>query len=159
MQIACKYGNYQIADYLIMNNIDKNINHQNSKGFSAFHLASKSGQLRILKLLVKRGARPDLLTKQGQSALHIACYEGNSNTVEYLIKVLDLDPNLLLNTQTKSNCLHIACKQGFYQIAYFLISNSRVNLRQLNSNGDDCLMIAIKNNDYNMVKFLLFETV
>ena len=73
--------------------------------------------------------------------------------------MLDLDPNLLLNTQTKSNCLHIACKQGFYQIAYFLISNSRVNLRQLNSNGDDCLMIAIKNNDYNMVKFLLFETV
>ena len=62
LQIACKYGNYQIAQYLIQTSldgqspIDPNINHVNLKGFSAFHYAVELGHLVLMKLLAKHGA-------------------------------------------------------------------------------------------------------
>ena len=89
-------------------------------------------------------------TSHGQTALHIACYQGNINCVDYLIKKVNLDPNLLLFGGTKSSCLHLACKQGHYKVVQLLFENSKVNVRQLTSNGDDCLMIAIKAKDYKL---------
>ena len=87
LQIACKYGKYQIAAYLlhhypvIRNNqlieknqkkknpvrgagsaIDTNIDHQNKKGYTAYHFAAEAGQLRILKLLDSKKAKFDALT-------------------------------------------------------------------------------------------------
>jgi ankyrin repeat protein len=80
--------------------------------------------------------------------LHIACHYNNINCVEFLIRELDIDPNILFSSSTKSNCLHIATKAGNFQIFKFLIENSKVNLRQLTSNHDDIMMMAIIKDDY-----------
>lgn len=65
----------------------------------------------------------------GQSALHIACYKNNLRTIEYIVRDLDIDPNLLLKSETRSNCLHLAVRGGNFGIIQFLIENSKVNLR------------------------------
>ena len=45
--------------------IDRDIDHQNKKGYTAYHFAAEAGQLRILKLLDRKKAKFDALTHQG----------------------------------------------------------------------------------------------
>ena len=76
--------------------------------------------------------------------------------MDYLLNEANFDPNLLTETGTKSNCLHLACKKGNKKLAQFLIENSKVNLRQLTTNGDDCLMLTIMEGDLNMIKYVMY---
>ena len=122
-------------------------------------MAAEAGQLTAVKLLIKKGADHTRVTDSGQSALHLACYHNNMNTVEYLVKTVDLDPNFLLKGGTKSNCLHLAVQQKHHRIVKFMIESSTVNLRQLTWNADDLVALAIKNNDYKLVFYLLYQTV
>jgi ankyrin repeat protein len=96
-----------------------------------------------------------MFTNDGQNALHIACYKGNTSCVEYLLEEAGFNPNVLLKQKTKSTSLHLASKKGHFKIVDYLVDHSTANLRQLNINGDDCLMIAIKQNNLNLTRFLL----
>lgn len=100
LQIASKYGKYKIVEYLIKEKVDKNINHQNSRGLTAYHYAAQCGQLEVMKLLDNKSCLNQLFNKLGQNALHIACYNGRSDCVEYLIKTMNFDPNILLKSAT-----------------------------------------------------------
>ena len=64
LQIASKYMKFNMAQYLIKNGIEKDINHQNKRGQSAYHYAAQSGQLTIMKLLEQQDNHdPHALTK------------------------------------------------------------------------------------------------
>ena len=55
--IACYKGHYNIAKYLLSLNAD--VNRKSSKGNTALHDCAESGNLDILKLLIKHGAKMD----------------------------------------------------------------------------------------------------
>ncbi len=56
--IACYKGHYHIAEYLI--SIKADVNRKSVKGNTALHDCAESGHLRILKLLIKNGAKMDV---------------------------------------------------------------------------------------------------
>ena len=122
-------------------------------------MCCESGQLSILKVLKSKEADPNIKTHMGQTCLHIACYHGNLNCVDYLVRDIKMDPNQLLEGKTRSNCLHIAVTQQNIKIVKLLLDHSEVNLRTLTSNGDDSLMISIKSGNFPMFKYLLYTTV
>lgn len=138
---------------------ENHINDKNKRGFTPFLVAIENGYLNIAKLLHRKGANVNLLSNQGQSALHIACFKNYLNCVQFLVERTDINQNQLLFGGTRSNCLHLAVKEGHLRIVKYLFQSSKVNLRQLTTNHDDLLMIAIINGDYPMFKYLLYETV
>ena len=79
---------------------------------SAYHYAAQGGNLIILRYLDHIDVDNKCLTKKGVNALHLASQEGNLNCVDYLIKEMEFNPNILTTSNTKSNCLHLACKNG-----------------------------------------------
>ena len=109
--------------------IDQNINHVNKKGFSAYHYAAQSGNVKILELLDSQCIENQTFTNAGQNALHIACHKGNTSCVEYLLEKAGFNPNVLLKQKTQSTSLHLACKQGHFKIAEYLVDHSYANLR------------------------------
>lgn len=71
-----------VVDFIIQN--CKNVNIQNSKGDCALHLASKLNKAECAKLLVRGGAKMDLVNKEGKTALAIAKELGETELIELL---------------------------------------------------------------------------
>lgn len=64
-------------------------------GFNALHLASKSGNLDLVKYLVEDLFFSSSLKsfESGVSSLHIACKCGKINIVKYFVEEKGVDPN------------------------------------------------------------------
>lgn len=75
------------------------------------------------------------------------------------MNVKGMDPNEPVDSESKSTILHLACQQNKIGVVRYLFRDSNANLRMLNQNGDDCLMIAIKKNYYALAEFLMTQTV
>ena len=91
---------------------------QDSNGFSALHLAAKHFDIEVARLL-DAGADACLLTNDKENALHIACKEGQSSTVDLLIqhsKGLIASGNIRGETP-----LHLACLSGRPESIYYLL--------------------------------------
>lgn len=126
---------------------------------TAIHYAASAGCQDVLEPLAAMGADPTILNKSGMNALHVAVHAGFTGCVELLINRLNVNPNTLTLSQIRSNLLHIACKKGNADMAHFLIHRTRMNLRQLTAQGDDALFLAVRGNDFPLVRHMVYLTV
>ena len=80
--------------------IDKgaDVNSQSPKyGTTALTTAAKAGRIEAVELLIKNGARLDLVSTRGMSALHYAARDGHRRVCEKLLKA-GADPSLVDST-------------------------------------------------------------
>ncbi|KAJ3109576.1 Ankyrin repeat and death domain-containing protein 1A [Phlyctochytrium bullatum] len=63
-------------------------NAKDSRGWTPLHLAAQSNHHEVVKVLLRAGADPFLVTEQGESeiSLHLACKEGHEKVVEILLE-------------------------------------------------------------------------
>ena len=86
---AVKDGNIQEASRILDERKDKlNMNWFDRDGQTALHSCCYSGNLELMKLLVRSGANVELCNRDGFSCLHIACYNGHRDIVLYLMNQL-----------------------------------------------------------------------
>lgn len=62
-----------------------NTNAQNSRGYSALHLACQLNQSNTVSLLLEVGVDTNLQNQEGQTALHIAALSNSQNILSQLI--------------------------------------------------------------------------
>lgn len=94
------------------------VNATTSDGWSLLHLAVKSGNEELVKLLIEIGARVDLITNQGLTALHIAS-TGTSHKI--LQRLLDAGARLEAMDMNGSTPLHYAMTMDKLFTGQFLI--------------------------------------
>jgi len=90
--IACRYGNYDIVEYLLTK-CHANVEQVGSVSFDGEPIedapplwcAAAAGHLDIVKLLVRQGADVNKTTKTNSTPLRAACYDGHFDIVKYLI--------------------------------------------------------------------------
>eukprot|EP00931_Biecheleriopsis_adriatica_P087093 TRINITY_DN61612_c0_g1_i1.p1 TRINITY_DN61612_c0_g1~~TRINITY_DN61612_c0_g1_i1.p1 ORF type:complete len:926 (+),score=200.18 TRINITY_DN61612_c0_g1_i1:27-2780(+) len=70
-----------------MRGIKLQIQGKNSRGRAAIHLAARKDFPDIIKLLARNGADVDTTDTDGWTALHHACFNGNSKCVQELIRL------------------------------------------------------------------------
>lgn len=73
-----------LVGYLLLN--PNSIQTTDKAGRTALHLAASTGNLEVLKILLKKGATITAIDKQGQTALHVACENGQYETAKFLIE-------------------------------------------------------------------------
>ena len=84
---AIEENNYQKVEELIKNNMI-NLNKLNSNGLSPLHVSIINGNNIIINLLLKNGAKPNILSSpKKQTPLHLA-YINNNNNSKNIIKLL-----------------------------------------------------------------------
>ena len=84
---AIESNNSKKVEELLNNNFF-NINKINNKGFSPLHLSVINGNIKIINLLIKNGAKINILSsKMKQTPLHLA-YLNNNNYSKEIIKLL-----------------------------------------------------------------------
>lgn len=120
--------------------------------WSALIRAADNGHLDIVKVLLSRGAKPDIKTKDHDTALHLSTYNGHLKIVWELLK---RGANANLKDENHDTPLMLAAWGGHTSIVALLLRHgAKVNLQ------DKCkltaLMLAARHGHQIIVQTLLY---
>jgi ankyrin repeat protein len=123
-----------------------NINIVDDQGKSLLHIAAEHGHLELFKYFISQGLNIKYKDNNKNNALYYACIGGNE---EIINSILDIEPTI--GRKTNNSLLQILYTNRSMETIYKLISSG------ININGTDILNSACKNNDFEFVKYLVFN--
>ncbi|CAI9744532.1 E3 ubiquitin-protein ligase MIB2-like [Octopus vulgaris] len=160
---ACSWGFKDIVEQLLL--FDADVNRKDIYHYTPLHWACDSGHLEVVQQLLwwSKSCSESSLTKadvnavdsDDVTALHVACGLGYEN----IIKELQI-PELKVNAKDKkgeNTPLHWACRSGQKQAVQQLL-NSEPDVNLTNAEGNTPLHLAVLNQRYDVVAFLLSQT-
>ena len=115
LHFACLHGHLPIVQFLVKNHAF--INAQNIANATPLISAASHG-LPIVKFLVENGARINMSSSYGITPLHIACQEGDLQTIKYLI---EHGARLEANDFDRRTPLNYVPRR-YYEVTKYLIS-------------------------------------
>ncbi|RYE22124.1 MAG: ankyrin repeat domain-containing protein [Sphingobacteriales bacterium] len=115
--LACYFGRFEVARYLVMNGADVNLPSNN--GFNVFplHSAAAGNYTNIATMLIENGAQVNIKQQAGVTPLHSAAQNGD---VELLILLLEHDADVTVRMEGGKLPADLAKEKGFNDIAEIL---------------------------------------
>lgn len=127
----CKDGNaLQVRVWLDDTEHDMNLG--DDHGFSPLHWAAKKGFIKIVEMLLIRGARVNSTNRGDDIPLHLAAAHGHRDVV---LKLLKQKADVNFTNEHGNTPLHYACFWGYNDIAEDLV-NHGANVAIVNKYGD-----------------------
>ena len=96
------------------------VEYRDGKNNTALMILSKYGIFNLVKLLLEKGADPNIQNNDGNTALIKACNEGHTEIVQLLLKDGRTDPNIQNNNGNTP--LIFACYKGHTTIVELLLN-------------------------------------
>lgn len=131
-------------------NMGGKINEQDFEGSTPLHTAVKGKHLEVVKVLLARGADPELADYKGNIPL---AYSVDIPALTFMLRngadVEARDKTFLNNT----GLFHMAWLGDIDGVKFYLRQNAEVDCR--NSNGETCLAEAARHGDLEVVQLLL----
>jgi hypothetical protein len=116
------------------------------QGKSLLHIAAEHGHLELFKYFLSQGLNIKYKDIERNNAFYYACIGGNEEIINI---ILDIEP--AIGRKTNNSLLQILYTKRIMETIYKLISSG------VNINGTDILNSACKNNDFEFVKYLVFN--
>ena len=112
--LACYFGHYEIARYLVLKGADVNLPSNN--GFSVYplHSAVAGNYTEIARMLIENNAQINVKQQAGATALHSAAQNGN---VDLLILLLEHGADVNIRMEGGKLPADLAREKGFVEIA------------------------------------------
>ena len=125
---------------------------KNDKGRSPLHLAIRSGELTIVKMLVEAGADVRATDADRETCLILAAYDGHTDIVRYLVSLPEVD----LNQQGSNNftALQVAVKRKHADMVQVLI-DAGADIDTKDDVGCSPLHLASRSGELTTVKMLV----
>ncbi|MBK8821081.1 MAG: ankyrin repeat domain-containing protein [Anaerolineales bacterium] len=83
--LACFFGHYNTAEYLIKAGAQINTPSHNSFGVAPIQSAASAGHVKIVMLLLNNNANPNVRENNGLTPLHAAAQNGNAQMIRSLL--------------------------------------------------------------------------
>ncbi|KAM6915448.1 NF-kappa-B inhibitor epsilon [Xenentodon cancila] len=131
---------------------------QNNLYQSPLHLATYLNLEDVVKGLLENGANLALQDQDGNTALHVACQNGQIKCASELIR--DVSPSKLAPVIESQNwrglaCLHLAALNRQHQIMKLLVKKGADLNIQEGTSGKTALHLAVELHDITLVRLLL----
>ncbi len=116
--LACYFGHYEIARYLVLKGADVNLPSNN--GFRVFplHSAVAGNYTQIARMLIENNAKVNVKQQAGATALHSAAQNGN---IDLLIMLLEHGADVNIRMEGGKLPADLAREKGFEEIAEALV--------------------------------------
>lgn len=147
---AAYSGKLDIVCYLCTNFPDM-IEARNKETYMPCHFAAQEGHLEVLNVLLSGKSIPLPTTRENQSLLHIASYNGRMMVVKHLCKkyptiISDLD-------KEKSSALHYAARGGNKEILQYLVDHG-LDPESCTQSGSTILHLAAYDGNTDIVLYI-----
>jgi ankyrin repeat protein len=151
LHLAVKQGSYEILRILLEKD-ELNPNSLLDDDTTPLHLASQTGDEKMVQLLLRNKADPKLKTKHGSTALILAAQFGHFKVVDVLLKN---DPELIRQEVVDGfNPLIIASQQGHLQVVKILLDRG-ANPKLTTAHGSTALHLASQKGHLHVIKALV----
>ncbi|CAN9513791.1 unnamed protein product [Ophioblennius macclurei] len=133
----------------------KSLDIYNNLRQTPLHLAVITKQPSMVKTLLRSGAEPSALDRNGQTALHLCCEYGQRDCLSVVLSLSTSSTCLETRNYEGLSPLHLAVLQGRKDLAQMLLdAGADINAMDVKS-GQSPLMHAVESNNVDMVHFLI----
>ncbi|KAJ5067024.1 ankyrin repeat protein [Anaeramoeba ignava] len=141
----------EVIEYLISQGFNTNST-KISSGETILHIACiKNQPLRLISLLVEKGANVNAKTKENKTPLHIACQNNSFPLIKFLLsKGADINPSIAWIQSP----FQFACQNGSIDVIKYLI-NKGAYINGKTSEDQTALHFACQNNSVKVIDFLI----
>jgi ankyrin repeat protein len=112
--LACYFGQYEIARYLVLKGADVNMPSNNGFKVYPLHSAAAGNYTLIAKMLIENNAQINVKQQAGATALHSAAQNGN---IDLLIMLLEHGADVSVRMEGGKLPADLAREKGFSEIA------------------------------------------
>lgn len=149
----------QLVHTLLSGQLQHILNTANYLRQTPLHLAVSLRQVKVVELLLRAGADPSLLDRDGRSAVHLAALSGDSSILRLLLVHLGEQHAHLVNTVDYHGLqpLHLAVKRDGERCLRLLVeSGAKINAPEQKS-GCTALHLAVTANLFKVACSLITE--
>ncbi|XP_037394444.1 nuclear factor NF-kappa-B p100 subunit isoform X2 [Pygocentrus nattereri] len=149
----------QLIQTIVNTPQSKVINKLNKLSQAPLHLAVITKQPKLVEVLLKVGADPSLLDRDGRTAVHLAAYTGDDSILRVLLGLLGERHAHLINTADFLGLypLHLAIRKGGERCSRVLVeAGAKINMPEQKS-GCTALHLAVKDNLFKVACTLITE--
>uniref|UniRef100_A0A3Q4HSQ2 BCL3 transcription coactivator n=1 Tax=Neolamprologus brichardi TaxID=32507 RepID=A0A3Q4HSQ2_NEOBR len=144
---------YKLIQLLVLGHKDVDI--YNNLRQTPLHLAVITKQANMVEALLKAGADPAALDRNGQTALHLCCEYDQRDCLSVVLSMPSSATCLEIRNFDGLSPLHLAVLQGRKDLARMLLdAGADINAMDIKS-GQSPLMHAVESNNADMVHFLI----
>ena len=115
--LACYFGQFEVARYLVLKGADVNLASNNGFHVSPIHSAAAGGYNDIARMLIDNGANVNVKQQAGATPLHSAAQNGN---LELLILLLEHGAETEVRMEGGKLPADLAREKGFTEISEIL---------------------------------------
>ncbi|HEY8782220.1 MAG TPA: ankyrin repeat domain-containing protein [Mucilaginibacter sp.] len=116
--LACYFGHYEIARYLVSKGADVNLPSNNGFRVYPLHSAAAGNYTQIARMLIENNAQINVKQQAGATALHSAAQNGN---IDLLILLLEHGADVNIRMEGGKLPADLAREKGFVEIAEVLV--------------------------------------
>ncbi|XP_020482258.2 nuclear factor NF-kappa-B p100 subunit isoform X1 [Labrus bergylta] len=149
----------QLIHTLLSSQQQNTLNTANHLRQTPLHLAVITRQVKVVEVLLRAGADPSLVDKDGRNPLHLAALAGDQNTLRPLLAHLGERHTNLVNTPDYHGLhpLHLAVRREGERCLRLLVEGgAKINAPEQKS-GNTALHLAVRENQFKVACTLITE--
>ena len=154
---ACTKGNLDVVRKLVTEKSLDPSQKDQVTGMSPFHYASQHGHVDILAFFIECKCDATTRTKDKNTALHLACANGQVDAGLYLIEHL-AQADLRRKNGEGNTPLHMACIGGSDRLVHALLESLPEALQAVNAKGTTPFGYAVRYSHLEIAKLLIART-
>lgn len=151
LSMESQWSYEKISDHIDNYMMSNDINQNSANGFSPLFTAASMGDIRVVEVLLERGANPNLRNIYSHSPLFIAAEKGDLGVIKILT---DYGANVDLQDQLGRTPIMIAADNGHVKSTKFLVDQSE-NINLKDGGKNTVLHYAFKALKKDVIKHLM----
>ena len=146
-------GDIKCLNTLLKDELQLDVNWQDSNGVTPLVLASREGHTEMVKILLDKDAQVNKQDKSSSSALMMASKQGHTEVVQLLLDH-GAHVNIYMQDEDGVSALMMACENGKTELAELLIK-SGADVDMVSHTGESALTMACSKGHLEVVKLLV----